>query len=357
MTTAAAGRTFLVSDVSPATEPLHEVPYREAVQNFLGTPVESCSGHDANLIAGNRSHPLIGALHEAFASHRPVSLSPDIIWLTICQGLAHHVNVNAELLRHHFVKHEGRLTLTVSRDGFVKGSHENDWPGVFAEWSAAIREHIGDAHRLIVADFSTTGPAERAASEVVLLDTMHAFFSYEAITICGIPAITLEGTPEDWRTIARRVREFAAFDLDWWINPLVKVCEQFAKAAEGTIDRDFWNSIYKWHGRDGSGSPYVTGWVLTFFPYLDNPLAKYASLSGRNSSAPPLCRNSWLSARPDFLPGRDAFPCLPAKAPFRWQYLDSVFEMEFVGGLIGISQDPKTLSLRPEIGWAVRDAA
>lgn len=30
--------------------------------------------------------------------------------------------------------------------------------------------------------------------------------------------------------------------------------------------------------------------------------------------------------------------------------------MEFVGGLMGIRQDPDTLCLRPEIGWAVREA-
>jgi hypothetical protein len=30
--------------------------------------------------------------------------------------------------------------------------------------------------------------------------------------------------------------------------------------------------------------------------------------------------------------------------------------MEFIGGLVGIRQDPHTLRLRPEIGWAVREA-
>src|SRR5262249_21944116 len=156
-------------------------------------PVESCSRYHGKLVAEVRSHPLIGALHAAFSSHRPVTLSPDIIWLTLCQGFAHHINMNAETLRRRLVSHEGKLRLAVRRDGFVKGSPENDWPGVFAEFSEAIRAHIGDAHGLIVANFSTTGPVERAASEVVLLDSMQAFFSYEVHTICGIPSITLEG--------------------------------------------------------------------------------------------------------------------------------------------------------------------
>src|SRR5262249_17854630 len=154
-------------------------------------PVESCSRYHGKLVAGNRSHPLIGALHAAFATHRPVCLSPDIIWLTLTQGLAHHINANAEQLRHLFVQHEGKLKIIVRRDDFSKGSPENPWPEVLAKISAAIHEHIGDAHGLIVAGFSTTGPVERAASEVVLLDAMQAFFSYEVHTLCGIPSITL----------------------------------------------------------------------------------------------------------------------------------------------------------------------
>jgi hypothetical protein len=54
-------------------------------------------------------------------------------------------------------------------------------------------------------------------------------------------------------------------------------------------------------------------------------------------------------------PGRDDFPSLPAKAPFLWNYLGTHYEMEFVGGLIGVAQDAATLALRPEIGWAIVD--
>jgi len=45
-----------------------------------------------------------------------------------------------------------------------------------------------------------------------------------------------------------------------------------------------------------------------------------------------------------------------SKAPFRWDYLDHSFEMEFLGGFVGVAQDQETLTLRPEIGWAVREA-
>jgi hypothetical protein len=348
--------SFSVSDVVPATEPLPEAPYYEAVAAFLGGRVESCSCYHGTLVEGLRSHPLIGALHLGFASHRPVCLSPDIIWLTMAQGFAHHVNANAEVLRRRLVKHDGKVVLIVRRDEFVKGSPENDWPGTFAEFSAGIEAHVGAAQCLIVADFSTTRAAERAASEVVLLDTMQAFFSYELRTKCGIPAITLEGTVDDWREIRRRVNEFERFDLGWWVKPLRPILDQFVAAAEGRVDRQFWESIYQWGGPAGSGSPYVSGWALKLFPYLDNHEAKYARLYGERTDAAPLRPNPWLDARPaESGPGRDDFPSLPARAPFRWKYYGETYEMELIGGLLGVRQDADTLCLRPEIGWAVRD--
>jgi hypothetical protein len=348
--------TFAVSNVSAATDSLPEVPYHQAVAGFLDGVVESCSRYHGRLVANVRSHPLIAALHAAFAGHRPICLSPDIIWLTVTQGLAHHINANAEQLQHRLVQHEGKLRIVVRRDDFVKGSPENPWPEVFAEFSAKIRKHIGDAHGLIVADFSTTGPVERAASEVVLLDAMRAFFSYELRTACGIPSITLEGTVEDWQAIARRVREFSRFDLAWWVEPLQHILEQFVAAARGNVNRKFWDSFYKWHGSQGSGSPHVSGWVTTLFPYLNNPKAKYRHMLGEASSAPLLLRNPWLGGTsPRRGPGRDDFPSLPAKAPFLWKYLGTDFEMEFIGGLIGVQQDPQSLCLKPEIGWVIRE--
>ena len=289
------GTTFKVSNVATACVPLAEEPYRLAVEEFLGSTVESCSRTEGALIRGVRSHPLIGALHEAFSSHRPVSLSPDIVWLTICQGVAHHVNANAETLRHRLVNHEGKLKIEVRRNDLVKGSLENPWPSVVAEFSAAIREYLlSEARDLVVADFSTTGPMERAAFEVVLLDTLQAFFRYEVITICGIPSITLEGTVDDWKKLAQRVKEVGRFGLGWWIEQLEDICAQFVAAAEGDVDRGFWESIYKWQGPKGSGSPYVSGWIVKLFPYLDHPEAKGAWLSGKESSLPSLCRNPWL---------------------------------------------------------------
>ena len=62
---------------------------------------------------GSRCHPLVDAVHVAFSQHRPLTLSPDAIWLVIAQGFSHHISENAESLRPRLVRHEGRRDLEV----------------------------------------------------------------------------------------------------------------------------------------------------------------------------------------------------------------------------------------------------
>ena len=54
-------------------------------------------------------------------------------------------------------------------------------------------------------------------------------------------------------------------------------------------------------------------------------------------------------------PTTEKFPSGLACAPFCWQYFDDSYQMEFLGGFIGIKQEAETLRLKPEIGWAVRE--
>ncbi|MFT3770510.1 MAG: DUF4419 domain-containing protein [Minicystis sp.] len=351
--------TFAVSDVSVASALFPAASLGEAVRARLGAPVEACG---ANLPVcatpgGSAYEPLphhgfVAAVHHAFAQHYPLVLSPDDVWLCIAQGFATHVDENAEALRARFVRHEGRARIEVRRDEFVKGSPDNDWPGCFADFSDRIAEHLGKKRDLVVADFTTTGPVEKAASEVVLMSAMRRYFQYEVLTLCGIPRITLLGTAADWRSIRKRAEVLAEFDLGWWTKALLPVLDQMVTAAAGKPDQAFWRSFYKW--KDGSGGPYVSGWINVLFPYLQP--------AGEGGIAAPPARNASLAhwaAELDVPFGGSRPECFPvglSKAPFLWRYLHDTFPMAFVGGFVGVSQDPESRALRPAIGWAVCDA-
>src|SRR5262249_35252900 len=106
-------------------------------------------------------------------------------------------------------------------------------------------------------DFSTTGPTQRAASEVVLMDCVQSYFSYEFHTLCGIPEITLEGTVQDWQKIHQRVEQLEHFNFKWWTDDVRQITKEFVSAAQGHPDQSFWRAIYK--QQHTSGGPYTNG--------------------------------------------------------------------------------------------------
>ena len=108
-----------------------------------------------------------------------------MIWQCVAQGFAIHVNKNAEKLRHLFVAHKGKKVIEVRVDHFQKGSPTNDWEGALGLFSEEIRKNISDdIHSLLTPEFSTTGPVEKAAAQVVMMDAFKEYFSYYAMTLC-----------------------------------------------------------------------------------------------------------------------------------------------------------------------------
>ena len=107
----------------------------------------------------------------------------------------------------------------------------------------------------------------------------------------------------------------------------------------------------------------ITGWITAFFPYLKDrrtceatkAVMEFFDAGKRNRKEmlyPVAGRNrGWAHG-----PTVEDLPSGLSKAPFRWDYQDRSFDMEFLGGFVGVAQDQETLALRPEIGWAVREA-
>lgn len=348
------GTTFAVDAVTPGTELLATERLKESVEKLLGTPVEACDSYTTAVVQQPGFHSLIAAADLAYQKHYPLVLSPDALWLTIAQGFARHVANNAEQLRPKIVPHEGKVTLTVRRDDFARGSAESPWAEVWPEFCGKIREHIGDeAHGMIVCDFSTTGPAERAASEVMLMDAVQSYFEYSFVTLCGIPAVTLEGSVEDWELVRDRVVRLGQYDLSWWTNAVVPIMDEFVKAAKGTPTASFWKNLYK--ENNDSGGPYVSGWLVRLLPYLKHRDYR----DGRFTPWRTALRNFMLQHPVDG--GRrmaglkhDQLPASVSAVPFVWHYLGGRFDYQFLAGVMAVTQDAGTKAVRPRVGWAVR---
>ncbi|HEY9774380.1 MAG TPA: DUF4419 domain-containing protein [Planktothrix sp.] len=327
--------TFPVSKVEASPGKFEKTQHKLALKRLMQSDSEAMALPGVEVIQPLGFHALVEAAHHSYAQHVPLRLTPDYIWVTVLQGFARHINQNPEQYRSKFVSHQGKQELAIYRPDFHVGSPNNDWPSCFDDFSRELRTRIGDkTHDLLINKFTTTGNVSTAVQQVALMDVVQSYFSYVVFTECGIPSVTLEGTPEDWDAIARKARALQEFEgLDFWLNDLIPILDQFCAAARNNPDNGFWQDLYKTRS-EGSGSEVADGWLLKLLPYTKtwdgferNPLL--------NGSSKPIELTQ--------------IPTALSMVPFKFDAND----YQLVGGLTAVVQD-KDGCLRPAFGWAVR---
>ncbi len=284
--------------------------------------------------------PVISGFLQAYQEHRPVTISPDIIWLLISQGFAQHVNNNAEELRSKFVNFQGQQELTVIRTvDPEKGIKAFPWESIFPEFVDKIQEHVGpELTFALSADFTTTTPASLIASQITVMESMKKYFKYKVVMIgCGIPEVTIEGSLDDWKKILERLDYLSQFDLEWWTSELKPIIQEIINTKSGKFKRQFWMNMVRFHSEGIYGSKNdIDGWLLKFYPYLTNKTrSDLKKINSIGDLPPEIVKVPFIFVN-----------AIDAKHPIE-------YKMEFWAGFFGLTQDEKTYSLKPEIGWAV----
>ena len=352
-----AGFTFHVEDLEPIERSFqHSSSYQIAntvvkynSADYRNGVIKSSIDGDSLISFG--THSFYKGMINAYASHRGIVLSPDVIWLLISQGFAAHVNLNSEELRNKIVYHQGKKTLEVeSHKNLLLETDKVNWDSIFGEFEKQIRSNTkNNIADIITADFSTTGRTEKIASQITLMESVKSYFEYKVMTLgCGIPDITLTGTPDDWRKVREKAQSLKGYGMDWWIDSLDPILKQFVDASQGTVDTEFWTEMVGSANtrKIGCGIPskdavntelMFDGWFTTFYPYN----AFGDRISGM------LTYNARL---------------LPevVETPFVYEVRDydgtvlAKYDMQLYAGIIGLSEDPANGALKPEIGWMVR---
>ncbi|MBO7129200.1 MAG: DUF4419 domain-containing protein [Prevotella sp.] len=288
-------------------------------------------------------------LVQAYADHHPLVLSPDMVWLIISQGFSRYVNAHAEEMRDLLVFHEGEMELVVNSNNDIL-SPTGDWERLLNDFSTCIaRNTKGELADLMTADFTTTGITERIASQVSLMDVVKKYFIYTNIAAgCGIPSITLEGTPNDWQKVLDKVRCLKKYHLEKWASDLEVILKEFVNASKGSRNPSFWQNIVKKRRVDqlksnkgclpSINSTYLDGWFLKFFP-------------------------NELGETKDSVMWDVDMPQEMVRVGFRHVLLDpdtgeplDTIPMQLWAGFVGIEEDAKTRALTPKIGWLARIA-
>ena len=350
-----AGFTFHVEDLEPiertfprsSTHNIANTVVRYNGSDYRNGVIKSSIDGDSLIFFGTNS--FYKGLINAYASHRAVILSPDVIWLLISQGFAAHVNLNSEKLRDKLVYHQGKKTLEVkSNQDLIYNTDKVDWEYIFSDFEKQIRSNTkNQIADIITADFSTTGMTEKIASQITLMESVKSYFEYKVFTIgCGIPDITLTGTPDDWRKVRDKTQSLKGYGLDWWIDRLDPILKQFVDATQGTVDTEFWMEMVgsSKFRKMGCGMPTdktdlkFDGWFTAFYPYdaygdmINGPMTYNARL------LPEIVETPFIYE----IRGDDGIT------------VSKKYDMQLYAGIIGMIEDPVTGALKPEIGWMVR---
>lgn len=337
--------TFAVEDVAPPAEDRFRTfidGRQQALQLGQGASVEAFSNVDTQFLSTGHvptKNGLLAAVHKAFNDHLDLAISPDVIWITIMQGMSAHVASDPEKFRNAFVSHSGQKELVVRDDSLVKGSWNNKWKAVIEGFSEQIASNLNGAvpKSTLGVAFTTTLDNEKVAHIMTFMDCVKSYFRYTVMTKCGIRNIELLGTRDDWVKLSSALDILDTLELSAWKKQLSSILEHFVNAFDGNIDREFWAGIYRKSGGRGSGSiAKVSGWITKLFLYTANGLNNSA-LQTRNAPEDPA-----------------KFPSGLSSTPFKWEYLKETYKMHFNAGIIGVTM-PDNNKLKPELGWFVSE--
>jgi hypothetical protein len=293
----------------------------------------------------------VGTMYRAYNNHHELVLDPTAVWLAIMAAFAHYVDKHAEQMRKDFVEHEGKLKLEAFGGGNI---YITNWPDLILHLSAAIQKNTkGDVREWMEPNFSTTTDKDRLIGRSMLMGAMKNYFEYYCCLMCGLPAVTMLGTLDDWKLLrekAEKLKEFAQGgqkDLLHWYNLLTQVLDEFVKSYLGEVDADFWSKICS-SVSYGSGPSYITGWALVFTPFSKDKGEFFLNTKFDKNN-----NNSWAFGKCEM----GKIPSTAVEVPVHVNDNGREYETLLYTGAITASYDHSTNQLRPEFDWCLIDVS
>lgn len=324
---------------------LKNIFYEEGLPGDTRAMIAKSFADDEEFLAITGRDVFFKIVVRAYAEHRPLVLSPDMMWVLVSQGFARYVNAHPDQMRNQLVAHDGKMDLVVQSNKDLLSS-DAEWEKLISDFTAQINDNTkGDIAQTITADFSTTGTTERIASQITLMETMKSYFDYVVHTLsCGIPTITLTGTPQDWQKVVEKTQQLEKYGVGDWTKNLIPILTEFVKASEGKANQVFWQGMVKKQRvdkLDGGGCiprhpTELDGWILKFFPDENGQTL-------------------------DQVPCTHKMPSERVYVDFKYQIVSPVdgtviseTPLQLVAGFIGVEVDLKTRAMKPKMGWVVR---
>lgn len=299
---------------------------------------------------------LVSAALDAYNRHHNLILRPDDVWQAILTQFSFYVNANAEELRDCFVDFDGKKTLVIVMGGTLFSANFATFANRMVDEQIATNLKSPDVTTWLLPKFSTTTSADRVAASVTIMSTLQAYFEFVCCLCCGIPNVTLEGSPADWEALRSKIDRLPSYDIagkdqvmSKWHKLLCPVLDEFVIAAKGNPDLAFWDRICC-HEGGGSGPSYVSGWITVFacFTAKGNWQGDAHDRFRRGSNTDKRVKNSWPLIDTSYLPvGAVSVPVLVDDNGT--QYDTQMLAGQFAYDIVGDGQD----TVRARNDWCI----
>lgn len=350
------GVSFNVNDVDIADSLLKTDTAKLVFENKIGKEILFFPEEQYNFgLISSPNNGLIQTLQECYDNHRPLVLTPDIIWLAICQGVSIHINEHYDSLKNIVFTTNKPDRISVRNDSLEYSAKH--WKNLIDAFANETRKYTtDDFYSFFVSDFTTTTEIDKTAYQITLLESYKKAFEYIGDTGCGIPSIHIAGNEGDWQTILRKLDLLDKIGLSNWAKNLKPIIAEFILASNGKQNKEFWKNIYK--NADEYNAFYISGWIIKFFPYIKvlESDGVFDEKRGETRVGEFFTTNEFIDDDNYLLStlSTDNFPSGIAKVPVTWNnnFKDITKKIEVFAGFFAIKQYPDK-SLEPFITWAI----
>ena len=295
----------------------------------------------------NEKASLIQGLILAYKNHFPITITPDMIWILILQGVSRFMEKYSNLVRERFVDFSGKKDLKIKKLEYSPYTATKEvWNGIIKEFTQKIEQNVGkEIISNLECNFSTTTQVSKVTSQVSIMSAMKQYFNYKLLMEgCGISAITLEGSVNDWEKIKSKLKFLSSKGFQWWTKHLIPIIDNIIltikyysknkKINEQLIN--FWKGMIRVKGKGDMYDPHIiNGWIIKFIPNLEG---KLPSLYEEIKEAD--------------VPNQIIF----CPMELTWLYIEGIkidFNCSLASGFYGMIQDKKTFNVKPVIGYAI----
>ena len=208
------------------------------------------------LVLSNGNLGFFSAVIEAYNNHWTLEMRPEDWFYTFVQKIALAIDRSSktDVVRDFFVNYKDKktLTVTVAEDSPM----DVDYSWFLDQMTKQIDENIKTDNfvELMTANFSTSSKTDRIVSSITTMMSMQEFFEYRMMCGCGIPAVAMKGTEDDWIKLKMKLQYLEKLLAPiqevlnrylpdgWWRN-IETICQNLIRTYRGSPDLQWWHSI------------------------------------------------------------------------------------------------------------------